>query len=138
MPQLQQTKAYVTGGLRSASAMVAALRSVHGVGLARPVTHEFDLPSKILSGAAAGALDTKLDEQDFGITNVAAGTQMRLVGSDKAPLDFTRDAHLAAFQSSMQQWAQEMGESRDGAKYGYVDILGTKLEPYGTPYAVSA
>ncbi|KAK7917508.1 hypothetical protein PG985_011116 [Apiospora marii] len=138
VPQLKKTKAYVTGGLRSASAMVEALNSVHGIGLARPVTHEFDLPNKILSGQATGSLDTKLDEQDFGITNVAAGTQMRLVGNDKAPLDFTNDEHLAAFQSSMQQWGKEMGENKDGAKYGYVDILGTKLEPYGTAYAVSA
>ncbi|KAK8103016.1 NADH-dependent flavin oxidoreductase nadA [Apiospora sp. TS-2023a] len=138
VPQLKQTKAYVTGGLRSASAMVGALKSVHGVGLARPVTHEFDLPNKILSGKATGSLDIKLDEQDFGITNVAAGTQMRLVGNDKEPLDFTNDDHLKAFQSSMQQWGQEMGESKDGSKYGYVDILGTKLEPYGTAYAVSA
>ncbi|KAK8099039.1 NADH:flavin oxidoreductase/NADH oxidase [Apiospora kogelbergensis] len=137
-PQLKKTKAYVTGGLRSASAMVGALESVHGVGLARPITHEFDLPNKILSGKVTGALDYKLDEQDFGITNVAAGTQMRLVGNDKEPLDLTNDKHLEAFQKSMQQWGQEMGENKDGSKYGYVDILGTKLEPYGTAYAVAA
>ncbi|KAK8070572.1 NADH-dependent flavin oxidoreductase nadA [Apiospora hydei] len=137
VPQLKKTKAYVTGGLRSASAMVEALNSVHGVGLARPITHEFDLPNKILAGKVTGALDYKLDEQDFGITNVAAGTQIRLVGNDKEPLDLTNDEHLKAFQSSMQQWGKEMGESKDGSKYGYVDILGTKLEPYGTAYAVS-
>ncbi|KAK7974369.1 hypothetical protein PG989_016217 [Apiospora arundinis] len=138
VPQLTKTKAYVTGGLRSASAMVGALKSVHGVGLARPITHEFDLPNKILAGKVTGALDLKLDEQDFGMTNVAAGTQIRLVGNDKEPLDLTNDEHLAAFQKSMQQWGKEMGESKDGSKYGYVDILGTKLEPYGTAYAVSA
>ncbi|KAK8023725.1 hypothetical protein PG993_011791 [Apiospora rasikravindrae] len=138
VPQLKKTKAYVTGGLRSASAMVEALKSVHGVGLARPITHEFDLPNKILAGKVTGALDYKLDEQDFGITNVAAGTQIRLVGNDKEPLDLTNDDHLKAFQSSMQQWGKEMGESKDGSKYGYVDILGTKLEPYGTAYAVAA
>lgn len=75
VPKLQKTKAYVTGGLRSVSAMVQALDSVHGVGLARPVTHEFDLPAKILAGKVQGAINYKLDEQDFGSTNVAAGTQ---------------------------------------------------------------
>lgn len=75
VPKLHKTKAYVTGGLRSVSAMVQALDSVHGVGLARPISHEFDLPAKILAGNVQGALNYKLDEQDFGSTNVAAGTQ---------------------------------------------------------------
>lgn len=75
VPRLEKTKAYVVGGLRTASAMVKALDSVHGVSLARPVTHEFDLPNKILSGQVKSAIEYKLDEQDFGITNMAAGTQ---------------------------------------------------------------
>jgi 2,4-dienoyl-CoA reductase-like NADH-dependent reductase (Old Yellow Enzyme family) len=75
VPQLRKTKAYVTGGLRSVGAMVKALDTVHGIGLARPVCNEFDLPAKILSGEAQGAVAHKLDEQDFGTTNLAAGTQ---------------------------------------------------------------
>lgn len=55
--------------------MVKALDSVHGVSLARPVTHEFDLPKKILEGGVKSAIDYQLDEQDFGATNMAAGTQ---------------------------------------------------------------
>lgn len=74
-PRLKKTKAYVVGGLRTASGMTKALGSVHGVSLGRPVAHEADLPSKMLSGEAKSAIDYKLDEQDFGITNVAAGTQ---------------------------------------------------------------
>ncbi|KAI0130398.1 hypothetical protein BJ170DRAFT_620054 [Xylariales sp. AK1849] len=134
VPKLKKTKAYVTGGLRSVSAMVKALDSVHGVGLARPICNEFDLPNKILAGKAQGALDYQLDEQDFGLTNVAAGTQIRLVGQDKEPLDLTQDKHVEAFKKSMGEWGQKMGDNKDGSKYGYVDILGTKLEPYGTPY----
>lgn len=75
VPRLHKTKAYVVGGLRTVGAMVKALDTVHGVSLARPVAHEFDLPKKILAGEAGGAIQYKLDEQDFGITNVAAGTQ---------------------------------------------------------------
>lgn len=74
-PRLKKTKVYVVGGLRTVGAMVKALESVHGVSLARPVTHEFDLPKKILEGKAKAAIDYGLDEQDFGITNMAAGTQ---------------------------------------------------------------
>lgn len=75
VPRLNKTKAYVVGGLRTAAAMVSALDSVHGVSLARPIAHEFDLPKKILEGKVKSAIQYKLDEQDFGITNVAAGTQ---------------------------------------------------------------
>lgn len=75
VPRLRKTKAYVVGGLRTVAAMVAALDTVHGVSLARPVTHEFDLPNKILEGKAKSAIQYQLDEQDFGITSVAAGTQ---------------------------------------------------------------
>lgn len=74
-PRLHKTKAYVVGGLRTVGGMVKALESVHGVSLGRPVAHEADLPSKMLAGEAKSAIQYKLDEQDFGSTNVAAGTQ---------------------------------------------------------------
>lgn len=75
IPQLKKTKAYVTGGLRTVDAMVKALDSVHGVGLGRPATHEFDFPKKVLEGKVPSAIETLLDERDFGSSNVAAGTQ---------------------------------------------------------------
>jgi len=75
VPHLKKTKVYVTGGLRTVAAMVEALKTVHGVGLARPVTHEFDFAKRILEGKVKGAIDLLIDEQDFGMTNIAAGTQ---------------------------------------------------------------
>lgn len=75
IPELKKTKAYVTGGLRTTEGMVKALNTVHGVGLARPVCHEFDLPQKILDGKVDSALQVLIDEQNFGLTNMAAGTQ---------------------------------------------------------------
>ena len=54
--------------------MVNALKTVDGIGLGRPVCHEFDLPSKILKGTVKSAIEN-LDEQDYGPTSVAAGTQ---------------------------------------------------------------
>jgi len=135
--KLDKTKAYVTGGLRSTKAMVDALKTVDGIGLARPVTHEFDLPKKMLEGKVKSAIDTLLDEQDFGITNVAAGTQIRLVGKDKQPLDLSREDHKKIFDQSMQQWGAMMADNSDGSKYGYVDINGIKLEPFGAAYAAA-
>ena len=75
VPRLRNTtKAYVTGGFRTASAMVEALRTVHGVGLARPAASEFDLPKKILHDGVSGAIRSP-DDDDFGTTLLAAGTQ---------------------------------------------------------------
>ncbi|RKL44363.1 hypothetical protein BFJ72_g4096 [Fusarium proliferatum] len=137
IPELTKTKAYVTGGLRTVKAMNEALKTVHGIGLARPVTNEFDLPAKILKGEATSAIDTLLDEQNFGITNVAAGTQIRLVGKDKHPLDLSREDHKRIFEESMQKWGEGMAHNDDQSKYGYVDIEGVKLEPFGQAYGAA-
>lgn len=72
---MKKTKAYVTGGLRTVKAMVDALQTVDGVGIARPATHEFDFPAKVLKGEANSAINLLIDEDNFGLTNVAAGTQ---------------------------------------------------------------
>ena len=74
VPALSKTKVYVTGGLRSVKAMVDALKSVDGVGLGRPACQEFHLPNDILAGKVNAAIQPQLDEQNFGITNVSAGS----------------------------------------------------------------
>lgn len=72
---LTKTKTYVTGGFKTVGAMVKALEVVDGVGLARPVCQEFDLPKKILEGKVVGAKKMLIDENDFGTGNVVAGSQ---------------------------------------------------------------
>ncbi|KAI0421487.1 NADH:flavin oxidoreductase/NADH oxidase [Xylaria grammica] len=138
VPQLKKTKVYVTGGLRTAAAMVEALKTVHGIGLARPVTHEFDLAKNLINGTAKSAIDYGIDEQDFGLSNIAAGTQIRLVGKGKEPLDLGRPDHKEAFDKALEQFRKDMADNTDGSKYGYMDIDGVTLEPYGTPYAVAS
>lgn len=135
--ELEKTKTYVTGGLRTVKGMVDALDTVDGVGLARPVTHEFDLPAKILRGEVPSAINILLDEQDFATTNVAAGTQIRLVSNDKEPLDLSREAHMKVFQDSMGKWGEKMSQNEDNSKFGYVDIFGVQLEPFGTSYGAA-
>ncbi|KAI8308325.1 NADH-dependent flavin oxidoreductase nadA [Colletotrichum sp. SAR11_59] len=136
--KLNKTRVYVTGGLRTVAAMVKALETVHGVGLARPVCNEFDLPKKIIEGKAGSSVKTLLGEDDFGLTNMLAGTQIRLVGKDKEPLDVSQENYKEVFEKSLQKWAQGMAENSDGSKYGYIDIEGTTLQPFGTPYAAAA
>jgi 2,4-dienoyl-CoA reductase-like NADH-dependent reductase (Old Yellow Enzyme family) len=50
MKPLSKTKTYITGGFKTVGAMVKALDIVDGVGLARPVCQEPDLPEKNVRG----------------------------------------------------------------------------------------
>ena len=75
VPALNKTKTYITGGFKTVGAMVQALDTVDGVGLARPVCQEPRLCKDILEGRVRGAILPRLDQQNFGLTNVAAGTQ---------------------------------------------------------------
>lgn len=34
----------------------------------------------------------------------------------------------------MEKWGKEMANNSGGSKYGYIDIEGLDLEPYGTSY----
>lgn len=130
-PVLKKTKTYVTGGLKTAGAMVNALNTVDGVGLARPVCQEFRLCKDILNGSVKGAIKQQLDDSDFGITNMAAGTQIRQVGKDQEPIDLSKTENVEAFQKDVGGFMEEMGKNEDGKKYGYVDLISSHAVPYG-------
>jgi len=69
-------------------------------------------------------LDQKLDQDNFGITSVVAGTQIRQVGKDQEPIDLSKQENVDVFKADMKAWGKEMAE--DGTKmnlYGYVDII---------------
>jgi hypothetical protein len=110
VPGLKKTKTYITGGLRTVGAMVKTLETVDGVGFARPVCQEFHFCKDILEGKITGAIDQKLDQNNFGLTNVAAGTQIRQVGKDEEPIDLSKDENVQAFMKDMGTWGQKMQE----------------------------
>ncbi|KAH7371969.1 hypothetical protein BKA66DRAFT_468947 [Pyrenochaeta sp. MPI-SDFR-AT-0127] len=130
-PSLSKTKTYVTGGFKTASAMVDALNTVDGVGLARPVCLEPELPKQIINGEVDAAIDQLTDDNDFGITNVAAGTQIRQLGKDQQPIDLSDEKNLEGFMKDVGTWSQGLAEDKDGSRYGFVDIESIPSVPYG-------
>lgn len=132
-PALKKTRTYVTGGLRTVAGMVQALDSVDGVGLGRPVTQEPRLCKDILEGKIDSAIDQKLDQDDFGLTSVASGTQIRQIGKDEEPIDLSKQENVDAFNKDMEAWMKKMAD--DGAKmdmYGFVDIVSQEASVYGS------
>lgn len=122
VPAVTKTRTYVTGGFKTVGAMVHALETVDGVGLARPVCQEPQLAKAILDGKVKGAIEQKLDQDNFGITNVAAGTQIRQVGKDQQPIDLSDDQNVDAFMKDMGTWSEGLAKDSEKAKYGYIDI----------------
>lgn len=131
-PSLSKTKAYVTGGFKTAPAMADALKSVDGVGLARPITLEPELPREIINGEKIAAIDQLTDDNDFGITNVAAGTQIRQLGKNQQPIDLSDEKNFEVFQKDVATWQQGFADDKDGSKYGYADIDSVAAAPYAS------
>ncbi|KAH6642032.1 hypothetical protein C7974DRAFT_408625 [Boeremia exigua] len=131
VPVLSKTKTYITGGFKTVGAMVSALDTVDGVGLARPLAQEPRLCKDILEGRVAGAIKQAIDDNDFGMTNVAAGTQMRQVGKDQEPIDLSRQENLDAFKKDMGAWGAKMAQDKELRHYGYIDLETAQAVPYG-------
>jgi 2,4-dienoyl-CoA reductase-like NADH-dependent reductase (Old Yellow Enzyme family) len=127
---LSKTKTYVTGGFKTVGAMVKALQTVDGVGLGRPAAQEFHLPRDILDGKVTGAIRSKLDENNFGLTNIAAGTQIRQVGKDQKPIDLSDEKSVELFMKDMQAWGEKLANDKELKEYGYIDLSGPS-----TPFA---
>ena len=130
-PGLKKTKTYVTGGFLTLDGMVNALKSVDGVGLARPVCQEPHLAKDMLEGKISGAIEQQVDRDNFGLTNVIAGTQIRQVGKDQEPIDMSVKENVDLFMKDMGKWGEKMS-SGDASNYGYVDIESVKSKPYGS------
>jgi 2,4-dienoyl-CoA reductase-like NADH-dependent reductase (Old Yellow Enzyme family) len=130
VPGLTRTRSYVTGGFKTLGAMVKALDTVDGVGLARPVCQEFHLAADLLEGKVNGAIKQGLDTQDFGLTYLASGSQICMVGKDKEPIDLSRKEDVNRFMKDLEAWRKKMEEDKEAKEYGYPDVSGD-TRPYG-------
>lgn len=135
-PGLTNTKPYITGGFKSTSGMVNALKTVDGVRLARRVCQEFRIAKDMIDSKVTGAVDQKVDQDNFGLTNVIAGLQMRQVGRDQERINMGLQKNVDVFMNDMGSWGKKMAE--DAGKlnvYVYVDIDSVKADAYGTVQA---
>lgn len=131
-PVLSKTKTYVTGGFKTAGAMVDALKIVDGIGLGRPLCQEPHFCADILAGKIKGAIKVAVPDSDFGMTNVIAGTQIRQLGKDQVPVDMSDEKNMDPFMKDMAAWGKKMGGDSRMAEYGYVDLT-SEAKPYGLP-----
>ncbi|KAF5613318.1 oxidoreductase [Fusarium tjaetaba] len=131
VPKLEKTKAFVTGGFLTVQAMIKAMDVVDGIGLARTLCAEPNLPRDILAGrVTTGAIVQKIDRQDYGLTETVAGTQIRQLGRNQAPMDLTDENVVKAFLDSVSKWEKALEEDGDKSEvYGYVDVEGIELRP---------
>ena len=134
VPALSKTKTYITGGFKTVGAMVNALKTVDGIGLARPVCQEPRLCADILANKVKGAIKQLPDQNNFGLTNVAAGSQIRMIGKDQEPIDLSKEENEQAFTKDMGHWADLMAKDTGMYSFGYIDFESIKPHPYGVVY----
>ncbi|KUI63070.1 NADH oxidase [Cytospora mali] len=122
----RKTKVYITGGMRTASGLVAALDVVDGVGVGRPAAQEPSLAGDVLAGRVAAAIKPLSPfEEDFGMALVAAASQIRMMGKGYEPFDLSDAAVAEQFGKDVQAWFGEMAQDGDKlTKYGYPDYTG--------------
>lgn len=121
-PMLSKTKVYVTGGFKTVGAMVAATATIGGVGLGRPLCQEPLLCKSILDGHVLGAIEQGVDEQNYGLTNVLAGSQIRRIAVGEEPLDMSQENNVAKFMEAFSEWSDRSAKDGELQGYGYVDL----------------
>lgn len=103
-PHLSWTKVCVTGGFRSASAMVDAVQrnSADVIGIARPLTAEPFLITEILRGDKLRAKENKFpSSQTYHIA--AASSQIAEIGNGYDITDFSNPFNVSRFIAKLQQ-----------------------------------
>ncbi|KAH9208775.1 hypothetical protein DL95DRAFT_428499 [Leptodontidium sp. 2 PMI_412] len=117
---LTKTKPYVRGGLETVGAMVKALDTVDGVGIARLTCQEPHLPRDILDRDVTGAIQMKLDDNNFGLTNVAL-------------IDLSVQENVDGFLKDMEAWGKKLGSVKEYGYIMYID-LSRAAKPYGSTW----
>ena len=113
-------------------AVVDALKTVNGVGLARPLAQEPHLYKDILEGKDIGAVKQVIDENNFGLTNVASGAQLRQISEGHEPIDLSHQENLDALMKDLSAWDENMANYSSMRSYAYADISSLQPVPHET------
>ena len=112
--------------------MNKALEIVDGVGLARTLAQEPRLCKDILNGEITGARKQTTDDNDFCITNIAAGAQLVQISKDQEPIDLSSQENLDATMKDLGVWNEQMTNDSSMKLHGYANIIRVEAVPYGT------
>ncbi|KAH7303283.1 NADH:flavin oxidoreductase/NADH oxidase [Stachybotrys elegans] len=133
-PAPRRTKAFITGGMRSAAAMVDALKTVDGVGLARPAAQEPRIARDILEGRITSAIRPIEGLEDLGRGFRLAGTQLTQVGKGEEPFDASDKKLADSYLLDFDKWYKDLLDDGDKLEHhGYIR-LSTEQRPYGQAY----
>ncbi|APA07468.1 hypothetical protein SS1G_01060 [Sclerotinia sclerotiorum 1980 UF-70] len=128
---LTKTKTYVTGGFKTVGAMVSALDTVDGVGFGRPAAQEFLLPKDILEGKISSAKKLAISDDEFLLTFMAAGVQMRQVGDDYEPVDLSIRENVDLFLKEVGAFGAKMAADTELKESGYLEWT-LNNQPFGS------
>lgn len=134
VPAFTKTKTFVTGGFKTVGAMVNALKTVDGVGLARITCQEPRFCADVLDGKITGAIKQGIEEDNFQVSFVAAGSLIGMIAKDQEPADLSREEIVGGFMQDMEAWAEWIAKDSELQRYGYVDMKSVKPNPYGIAY----
>ncbi|KAK6066815.1 NADH:flavin oxidoreductase/NADH oxidase [Seiridium cupressi] len=105
VPVLKNTKCYITGGIRTAPAMVEILQVVDGIGLGRPAAQEPNFPSSILSGKiGSAAKPISAIEHNQHVSLACAGGQILQLSKDVEPVDISDPAVANGVYKQLIAW----------------------------------
>ncbi|KAJ3544918.1 hypothetical protein NM208_g2772 [Fusarium decemcellulare] len=114
----RKMKTYISGGMRSAGAMVNALKVVDGVALGRPAAAEPDLPSKIIEGSVQGAVKpVEAYENDLPKTLAVAKVQISQIGRGYQPLNAGDIGLMGILEADLKLWYQSAVQDDDKVEY---------------------
>ncbi|KAI2620279.1 NADH:flavin oxidoreductase/NADH oxidase-like protein [Hypomontagnella submonticulosa] len=138
VPHLSKTKKYLTGGFRTAGAMVKALEILDGIGLGRPAAQEPRFAADLLAGRITGAIKPRDEILDQLLVHLSiSGAQMRQITKGQEPWDASDPKAVEIFMSEFQEHIKRSIADGDKMEYrGYADLKDPKLtsNPYGTFY----
>ena len=132
--QSRRTKAFITGGLRSTAAMVDALGTVDGVGVARPAAQEPRIAQDILEGRISSAIRPVSGLEDMGRGFRLAGTQLTQVAKGEEPFDASDEEQAKAYLADFDTWYQALLDDGDKLEHRGFIRLQTPQHPYGQSY----